>query len=78
MTATLTAKGRQTLREAVARAIRARIRDGSTVAKEAARCGVAPFTVQRWVSGEVYPAFTVALRIAPLYGVAPATGKANA
>lgn len=76
MSATLSARGRQVVREAVARAIRARVRGGVTVADEAARYGVTTATVERWVSGDGYPSFTAARRIAPLVGVDPETGKA--
>lgn len=72
----LSARGRHVVRDAVARAIRTRVRAGATIAAEAARYGVTTATVARWVAGDGYPSFTAAVRIAPLVGVDPETGRA--
>lgn len=76
MSPELSARARHVVREAVARAIRARVRRGETVAAEAARYGVTTATIERWVRGDGYPSFTAAVRIAPLVGIDRETGRA--
>lgn len=78
MNTVLTARGRQRLREAVARAIRDRIRAGVDEAAEAKRHGVTVKTIRRWVDGDGFPSFTAAVRIAPSVGVDPDTGERRA
>jgi len=63
------------VRVAVAKAVRAVVRGGEAPAALAARLNVTTNTVTRWVSGEGYPSFTQAKRIAPLVGVDAATGE---
>lgn len=69
------ARERHAVRVAVAKAIRARVRATASAADEACRYGVTPATVARWASGDGYPSYTAAVRIAPLVGVDAATGR---
>lgn len=72
----LSARGRQVIRESVARAVKAVVRAGARVEDLATKYDLSAGTVRRWVEGDGYPSFTVARRIAPLVGVDPETGRA--
>lgn len=72
---TISPRGRYVIRAAVAAAIREAVRGGASVESLAARLGVTSKSVGNWASGGYHPSFVQAVRIAPLVGVDPETGK---
>lgn len=77
MSALLSAHGKQSVREAVAKAVRRLVRGNAAKRAElAGRLGVTVCTVARWADGLGFPSYTMAVRIAPMVGIDPATGRA--